>query len=200
MSSSLIDEEILGPIAVLRFCRPRQRNTLSTETLASLSNILEKYKNDSSLRVIILTGTDDVFLSGADISELSRLDAERAKSFSRTGQKLTQTIADLHAVTIAAINGFCLGGGLDFALACKIRLASAAAIFSHPGAKLGIMTGWGGTQRLPRIIGRTQALDLFITARRLSSTEALRLGLVTQIADPVLEAALDLAKRLVSTS
>jgi enoyl-CoA hydratase len=152
------------------------------------------------LRVIILTGSDDVFLSGANIRELTKLDIQTARMFSKKGQALTRSIAESKATTIAAINGYCMGGGLDFALACDIRIASSSAVFAHPGARLGIITGWGGTQRLPRLIGKTKALELFSTARRFSSAEALKAGLITRIADPVLEEATALARKLVSTS
>jgi enoyl-CoA hydratase/carnithine racemase len=101
-----------------------------------------------------------------------------------------QTIANASQVTIAAINGYCMGGALDLALACDIRVASSTAVFAHPGAKLGIITGWGGTQRLPRIIGRTRALEMFATARRIDSKQALQAGLVTRVQDPVLPCAI----------
>jgi enoyl-CoA hydratase/carnithine racemase len=113
--------------------------------------------------------------------------------FSKFGQDLFQTIADARQLTIAAINGYCMGGGLDLALACDIRVASTSAVFSHPGARLGIITGWGGTQRLPRTIGRARALEFFVTARRLGSEEALSVGLITKIADPVLSCAVEIA-------
>ncbi len=134
-----------------------------------------------------------VFASGADIRELTNLDSASAREFAKTGQVLFQTIASAHQVTIAAVNGYCMGGGLDLALASDIRLASANAVFAHPGARLGIITGWGGTQRLPRIVGKARALEFFATARRVSSQEALKIGLITQIHDPVLESALALA-------
>jgi len=200
MNPASITEFYSGAIATLQFCRPVERNPLSEATLDSLAHSLAKIEKNSSLRVLILTGTDDVFLSGADIRELASLTPTEAAAFSRRGQELTQRISNLEAVTIAAVNGYCMGGGLDFALACDIRIASTNAVFAHPGARLGIITGWGGTQRLPRLIGRTKALELFTTARRLTSAEALEVGLVTQIADPVLEAAIDLGNRLLATS
>lgn len=199
MSDSFIEEEFVGPIPILRFCRPTQRNTLSSPTLNRLAELLSKFSAVPP-PAIILTGTDDAFLSGADINELSLLTPESAKEFSQYGQTLTNILANLKAVTIAAINGFCLGGGLDFALSCDIRLASKSAVFAHPGARLGIITGWGGTQRLPRLIGRTRAIELFATARRIDANEALRIGLVTRIEDPVLEAGIDLAEQIISTS
>jgi enoyl-CoA hydratase len=200
MNTPPIAEQITGSIVTLRFCRPVERNPLSINTLNTLDKTLKRLSEDDSVRVIILTGSEDIFLSGANIRELETLDTDAAKAFSHKGQVLTQTIADNKAVTIAAINGYCMGGGLDFALACHIRIASSSAIFAHPGAKLGIITGWGGTQRLPRIIGRTRALEMFATARRMSSAEALKAGLITQIADPVLDAAMVLASQIISTS
>lgn len=107
--------------------------------------------------------------------------------------KACSQIADAKQVTIAAINGYCMGGGLDLALACDTRVASKDAVLSHPGAKRGIITGWGGTQRLPRLIGRQRALDLFLTARLIRSEEALQIGLISSICDPVLTCALQLA-------
>ena len=199
MSDSFVEQEFAGPIAILRFCRAAQRNPLSRPTLNRLSELLTKF-SQTSPPVVILTGTDDAFLSGADINELRHLDPEQATEFSKYGQALTNTLANLNAITIAAINGFCMGGGLDFALACKIRIASQTAVFAHPGARLGIITGWGGTQRLPRIIGRTRAIELFTTGRRIDAEEALKIGLVTQVADPVLEAGIDLANRIIATS
>jgi enoyl-CoA hydratase len=198
--STLIAEEIVGSISIVRFSRPSQRNTLSTETLNALDATLDRLKTDQSVRAVVFTGTADAFASGADISELARLDPSQAHEFSRRGQQLTGAIANLPQMTIAAINGFCMGGGLDFALACDIRIASRSAVFAHPGSKLGIITGWGGTQRLPRLVGKSKAIELFSSARRFSSDEALKAGLITEIADPVLAAAIAIANRSISTS
>ena len=195
-----ISEEIIGSTTIVRFSRPSQRNTLSTETLNALTETLTRLRSNISLRAVIFTGTADAFASGADINELIRLNPSQAREFSRRGQQLTNTIANLEQVTIAAINGFCMGGGLDFALACDIRIASKSAVFAHPGSNLGIITGWGGTQRLPRLIGKSRAIELFSTARRVTSEEALQSGLITQIADPVLEAAMAIANKSTPTS
>ena len=193
-------EKISGEIAIIRFTNPAERNPLSHETLDRLAAFLERLKQEPTIRAVILTGTDDVFLSGADIRDLRNLDRTSATIFSQKGQSLAHALAELQPVTIAAINGYCMGGGLDLALACNTRIASQSAVFAHPGARLGIITGWGGTQRLPRLIGRTRAIELFVTARRLSSTDALEAGLVTQIADPVLETAIAVAKQTITTS
>ena len=184
--STAIVVEVDGPIAILRFANPQQRNALSLATLKQLQITLDETTNRSEIKCIIFTGSDDVFASGANIRDLTRLNAKSAEEFSRFGQGLFQTIADATQLTIAAINGYCMGGAMDLALACDIRVASPNAVFAHPGARLGIITGWGGTQRLPRVVGRTAALDLLLTAKRINADDALRLGLVTQLAsDPV---------------
>lgn len=193
MGDSSLLVEIHGSAAVVRFNRPGQRNSLSVSTLEELNNTLGRLLGRPDLKAIIFTGTGDVFASGADISELVQLNPAVAHSFSRLGQQTFQQIADAKQVTIAAINGYCMGGGLDLALACDIRVASKDAVLSHPGAKRGIITGWGGTQRLPRLIGKQRALDLFLTARHVRSEEALQIGLVNSICDPVLDCALELA-------
>lgn len=199
-----IDDQLLiqssGSIAIVTFNRPKERNTLSTTILNRLDDALTELLQDQQLKAIVFTGSADVFLSGADINELTRLTPRTGRTFSKRGQQLCQRIADALPVTIAAINGFCMGGGLDFALACDIRLASAFAEFAHPGARLGIITGWGGTQRLPRLIGKSRALELFITARRFPSEEALRTGLITEIYDPVLVRAIELANDVIIPS
>ena len=182
--------ELEDSIAVVRFNLPAERNPLSLITLQGLATTSSALIARDDIRAIIFTGTDEVFLSGADIRELTQLDAESASVFSKLGQRTFQAIADATQITIAAINGYCMGGGLDLALACDIRIASREAVFSHPGARLGIITGWGGTQRLPRIIGRARSLEFFATARRFTSREALEIGLISHISDRVLESAL----------
>ena len=198
--SQSVVTEISGSIATVRFNRPVQRNPLSLDTLQDLKRTTTALFARAELQAVIFTGDDDVFASGANIRELTQLDAERALKFSKFGQDLFQTIADARQVTIAAINGYCMGGGLDLALACDIRVASTTAIFSHPGARLGIITGWGGTQRLPRIIGRVRALEFFVTARRYSSAAALQMGLISRVSDPVLECALECAHEAIGVA
>jgi len=185
--------EVTGSIAIVRFNRPAQRNPLSLATLAELKCTTSTLFSRNDVQAVIFTGTDDVFASGANIRELAQLDPEKALQFSKFGQDLFQTIANARQVTIAAINGYCMGGGLDLALACDVRVAATTAVFSHPGVRLGIITGWGGTQRLPRIVGRAHAFELFATARRLPSETALSIGLVTTVEDPILPCAVRIA-------
>lgn len=185
--------EARSSFAIVRINRPRERNSLSVATLQELDLIVSTLITHADINTIIFTGTDDVFASGADIGELRALTLETAREFAARGQRLMQKIADAPQLTIAAINGYCMGGGLDLALACDFRCASPAAVFAHPGARLGIITGWGGTQRLPRLIGTARALEMFATAKRVTSDEAYEIGLVSRIGEPVLDCAIEIA-------
>jgi enoyl-CoA hydratase len=184
-----------GAIAVIRFNRPAQRNPLSVSTLHDLEDTLLALMPRDDVKFLIFTGTGDVFASGANIRELAQLDSMTALQFSQLGQRVFQRIADAPQRTVAAINGYCIGGALDLALACDIRIASTDASFAHPGARLGIITGWGGTQRLPHIIQKGRALELFLTARRISSAEALEMGLVSSLSDDPLDSAMSIARK-----
>lgn len=170
---------------LIRFNRPEIRNPLSLEVLDELGQILDSVSGQQNIQNIIFTGTGDIFASGANLKEIAKVTPETAREFARRGQALMNRIAALPQKTIAAINGHCYGGALDLALACDVRIASPNAVFCHPGVGLGIITGWGGTQRLPRLIGEAAALDMFFTARRVNAEEALRIGLINEIADPL---------------
>jgi enoyl-CoA hydratase len=182
-------------VAVLRINRPAQRNSLSIATLLNLETAFTKLSARPDITAVIFTGAADVFASGADIRELRTLTPDSARAFANRGQNLFQRIADARQLTIAAVNGYCMGGGLDLALACRVRVASTSAVFAHPGARLGIITGWGGTQRLPKLVGAARALELFTTARRLTASEALDIGLVTRLGPDALAAAFEVASR-----
>ena len=196
--SPAIVTELDDAIAVIRFNQPAQRNPLSIDTLHDLETVLSELTVRNDVKALIFTGTADIFASGANIRELAQLDAVSALQFSQLGQRVFQTIADASQLTIAAINGYCMGGALDLALACHIRVASKSAVFSHPGARLGIITGWGGTQRLPRIIGRARVMEFFLTAGRYSSSAALEMGLISRVADPVIECAREWADEAIA--
>jgi enoyl-CoA hydratase len=185
--------ELATSVLLVRLNRPTERNPLSIAILQALQAELSKWFASDRIKTIIFTGTANVFASGANIRELVTLDSRTAREFAELGQKLLNDIAATRQTTIAAINGYCIGGGLDLALACDLRIASANAKFAHPGARLGIITGWGGTQRLPRLIGRTRAFEMFLTTRTLRADEALLSGLVDLVADPVVAEALRLA-------
>lgn len=163
----------------IRFNNPKERNPLSIEILEKLNKILDDIPKN--IKTVIFIGTDDVFASGANLREIAQITGETAKEYALRGQNLMKKISELPQVTIACVNGFCFGGALDLALSCKKRIALPNALFCHPGANLGIMTGWGGTQRLPRLIGEAKALEMFLTAKRVDADEALKIGLVDEI-------------------
>lgn len=175
---------------ILRFARPEIRNPLSIAVLAQLRLIVDDLIVDTSVERLILTGTGNVFASGADLREIGGVSAEDARGFALRGQTLMSAIASLPQVTIAAVNGFCYGGALDLALACDHRIASPEAQFAHPGTGLGIITGWGGTQRLPRLIGEAAALEMFLTAGPVDANRALQWGLIDGIEEDVLTGAM----------
>jgi enoyl-CoA hydratase len=185
--------EARSSFAIVRINRPAERNSLSVATLQELDSAVSAFINQKDLSAIIFTGTNDVFASGADIRELATLTPATAREFAARGQALFQKIADASQLTIAAINGYCMGGGLDLALCCDLRCASPNAVFAHPGARLGIITGWGGTQRLPRLIGTARAFEMFATAKRVDSREAYEIGLASRIGEPVLDCAIEIA-------
>jgi enoyl-CoA hydratase/carnithine racemase len=171
---------------VIRFDRPNIRNPLSINVLRSLERTLDEV---SVYDRVIFTGTDGIFASGADLREIRAIRPGGAREFAERGQRLMSRIAALEIDTIAAVNGYCFGGALDIALACNRRVASPNAQFAHPGAGLGIITGWGGTQRLPRLVGTAHALEMFFTASPIDSARAVRIGLVDSIVDdPVADA------------
>lgn len=192
-SPSIILEE-RGAVAVIRLNRSKERNPLSTHTLERLQNVFAALDSREDVSSIIFTGTGDAFASGANIKELQTLTSNEALEFSRRGQRLFQGVEDARKLTVAAVNGFCMGGGLDLALACRIRVASRTAVFAHPGARLGIITGWGGTLRLPRIVAHAVAFEMFLTGRRLSAKEAFEFGLADYVAESALMKALEIAR------
>jgi enoyl-CoA hydratase len=145
----------------------------------------------------LITGTEKAFAVGADISELSRLTPAEAYEFSREGQRVLGAVERAGVPVIAAIQGYCMGGGLDLALACHARTATPDAVFAHPGGALGILTGWGGTQRLTRLIGRARALEMLATGRQVDAREALALGLLHRIFTP--DALVSGAEALIAT-
>lgn len=172
---------------IVTFTRPEIRNPLSVDVLEKLIEIVGSM--DAS--ALIFTGIGDVFASGADLREIATVDGETAREFAMRGQRLMTAISESPAKTIAAVNGFCYGGALDLALACDIRIASQNAEFCHPGAGLGIMTGWGGTQRLTKLVGEAAALEMFILGRKVDAKNAFAIGLIDAIADKPLSAAME---------
>jgi enoyl-CoA hydratase len=189
MSNAVIIEETDRNV-IVRFNRPEIRSPLSISVLETVAAIVDDIERRDDIGRMIFTGVGTVFASGADLREIAEVDAETAREFALRGQNLMKRISELNAATIAAVNGICFGGALDLALACDRRIASPDAMFSHPGADLGIMTGWGGTQRLSRLVGEAVSLEMFFTAKRVNSNEAMLIGLVDEVADDPLARAL----------
>ena len=171
-----------GMIAYVTVDRPKVLNALNTSTWNDLKAAFEDAKADASVRGVILTGSGDkAFIAGADISELAHLDAYGAEESSRLGQGVLDFIENLGKPVIAAINGFALGGGCETAMACTMRIAAEQARFGQPEVKLGLLPGGGGTQRLPRLVGKGRAMQLILTGETISAHEAYRIGLVNEV-------------------
>jgi enoyl-CoA hydratase/carnithine racemase len=180
-------------LTVLRLSSDDGTNRLTRACIASLTETLCALRHVGD--GVIITGNSNFFSVGADLKEIAYLTGPAAYEFARLGQDLMSTIASFPAPVYAAIAGYCMGGGLDLALACHRRIGAPNAIFGHRGAALGLITGWGGTQRLPRLIGKGQALAMLVAADKIDAVQALRLGLVDVIAaDPVAEAARQLQR------
>jgi enoyl-CoA hydratase len=171
-----------GSIAYVTVNRPKVLNALNTPTWTDLQSAFQDAKSDASVLGVILTGAGDkAFIAGADISELAHVDAYDAEESSRFGQGVLNLIENLGKPVVAAINGFALGGGCETAMACTIRIAVEHARFGQPEVKLGLLPGGGGTQRLPRLVGKGRALQLILTGETISAQEAYRIGLVNEV-------------------
>jgi enoyl-CoA hydratase len=191
-----------GPLAILTLNRPEKRNALNASLRAGLLAALESAAADRNIRAIILTGAGDkAFVAGADISEFEgRTPVDQFRVMK--GASIYDALERIAKPTIAAVNGFCLGGGMELALACDIRIASASARFGQPEVNLGIIPGGGGTQRLPRIAGLGAALHLILTGEIIDAQHALRIGLVQEVVEPatLLTRAIEVAEGIASKS
>ncbi|MHB1701881.1 MAG: enoyl-CoA hydratase-related protein [Acidobacteriaceae bacterium] len=177
--------EIEGAIATVTLNRPKVLNALDAATFSDLRSIFTALAADDSIRAILITGAGDrAFAAGADIRELSMVDGLAGKQLSLRGQAIFSLIENCGKPVIACINGFALGGGCELALACTLRLASNTAKLGQPEVKLGLLPGYGGSQRLPRLIGQGAALHLLLTGEMISAEEALRIGLVNEVLPP----------------
>jgi len=188
-------------IGVLTVNRPDKLNALSNELTEELLQILDTVEKDVDLRVLVITGAGDkAFVAGADIKELVERDAVMGRDVSRSRQALFARIENLPVPVIAAVNGYALGGGLELALACNIRIASEKAQFGAPEVKLGIIPGDGGTQRLPRLVGLGRAMEMVLTGDFIDALEAHRIGLVNRVVphEELMENVMALAKKIAS--
>lgn len=175
--------------AVLELISADGTNKLGSDAIMVLRRQIQELQLEAEtgqIKALIITGNEKFFSAGADLNEIAQLTGPEAFVFSRSGQVLMNLIDRFPVPVIAAIQGYCMGGGMDLALACDFRIAAPNTVFGHRGASLGLITGWGGTQRLARLIGKPRALQMFLLAEMVKANEALRIGLVDQIAvDPL---------------
>jgi enoyl-CoA hydratase len=168
-------------VAVLTFAPDAGYPRLTMGVLAELGELLNQVKLSDLFQGVVIAANSHSFATGASIEEVASVEGVTARDFAEAGQSLFNHVANFPLPIAAAIRGYCLGGGLDLALACHLRVATYDASFGHPGASLGLVTGWGGTQRLTRLIGRAAATQLLLTAERVPATQALTLGLVDEL-------------------
>lgn len=174
---------ISGKTALVELARPDQLNVLDEQALNELEFVLN-HLLEQGVKAAILTGQGRAFTTGADVKAMAEMDERAARAFSLKGNQIFQRIEEHPAIFVAAVNGYALGGGLELALACDLRLASSKAVFGQPEINLGIIPGFGGTQRLPRLIGPTRAKEWILTGRRYNAQEALTAGLVLEVVEP----------------
>jgi enoyl-CoA hydratase len=197
----LIDVALEDAVALVTVDRRDAMNALDIATLTELRDRLRELADDESVRAVILTGAGEkAFVAGADIKYMSGLDVDAAKAWGALGHEAGRLLETMPKPTVAAINGFALGGGCELALACDIRYAATTAKLGQPEVNLGIIPGWGGTQRLARACGVGVAKELIFTGRLVAADEALRIGLVNAVHDPVLEKARETARVLAAKS
>ncbi|MCX7975360.1 MAG: enoyl-CoA hydratase-related protein [Candidatus Aminicenantes bacterium] len=180
--------------------RPDKLNALNRETIEELIQAFENWRHDEEVLAVILTGAGEkAFVAGADISELARLDESSGREYARRGQELTLIIENYPKPVLAVINGYALGGGTELAMACHLRLASETAKMGQPEVKLGLIPGFGGTQRLARLIGKGRALEVILSGRMVTASEALSWGLVNRVVptERLMEEAENLAKEII---
>lgn len=187
MSATHVQFEEREDVRIVRLQSDDGTNRLTRNCVLALTDTVLQLAVEK--KPLVLAGNDRFFSAGAELEEISALNAPSALEFSTMGQALMSAIDHFPAPVYAAISGYCMGGGLDLALACRHRIAAPHAVFGHRGAALGLITGWGGTQRLPRLIGKGRALEMFVGAEKITAAQALHIGLVDAIAaDPVAEA------------
>lgn len=199
---AFVELEKKGAVGVITMNRPEALNALNDQVLRDLDGVLEQVEQDEEILVVVLTGAGRSFVAGADIGQMAGFTAVEAKAFGVYGNQVFLKLENLTKPTIAAVNGFALGGGCELCMACDIRLASEKAKFGQPEVGLGITPGFGGTQRLARIVGTANAMELILTAKTIRAEDALALGLVTHVypAEELMDKALELANAIAANA
>ncbi|MCK4630722.1 MAG: enoyl-CoA hydratase/isomerase family protein [Bacteroidales bacterium] len=192
--------EVRNNIATITMNRPEALNALNNDFFSDMELLLDNIREDNEIRILVITGEGKAFVAGADIAEMVSMDKSKAEKFSSRGQDVFHGLEKLNVPVIAAVNGYALGGGCELAMACDIRVASSKAKFGQPEVSLGLIPGFGGTQRLPRLVGLGNALNLLLTADQISADEALRIGLVQKVTEPeqLMDEVYKLAERILS--
>ncbi|MBU8933290.1 MAG: enoyl-CoA hydratase/isomerase family protein [candidate division Zixibacteria bacterium] len=195
-----LEVEQKGKVLVVTINREKAMNALNCETVSELLSLFQERHDDNSFGCVIITGAGKAFVAGADITEIAKLDTDAGIAYSADGLKMMQAISDFPKPVIAAINGFALGGGSELALACDIRLASEKAKLGQPEVNLGIIPGFGGTQRLSRLVGRGKAMQLILTGAMINAQEAYRIGYVDEVypMEELMDKALEMANLICS--
>jgi enoyl-CoA hydratase len=181
MSDSPVKYEVADRIATITVSRPDKLNALDDSTLRALGEAIDRARKSTDVGGVILTGAGRAFVAGADISQFPTMSEDEARTFALRGQEVFRRYEKSPKPVIAAVNGFALGGGCELAMACHVRIAADVAKFGQPEVKLGIIPGYGGTQRLPRLVGRGRAVQLILTGETIDANEALRIGLVNAV-------------------
>ncbi len=191
---------IADNIATITLCRPESLNALNSLFFTEMEHLISSLKGYKDVKVLIITGEGKAFVAGADISEMANMTSEEGFNFSKKGQSVFRSLELLDIPVIAAVNGFALGGGCEFAMSCDFRIANNKAKFGQPEVNLGLIPGYAGTQRLSRLVGLGDALYLLMTADMISADEALRLGLVQKVVEPeqLMPVVLEIAKKIAS--
>src|SRR6476620_7824690 len=202
MTYKTIEVSVADRIATITVNRPDKLNALNVAVFDDLSLVVDEVHDRKDIGGVIVTGAGRAFVAGADISELEPHGALAAKSLARRGQLVFNRLESLPKPVIAAVNGFALGGGCELAMACHVRLASDMAKFGQPEVKLGLIPGYGGTQRLPRLVGKGRALQLLMTGEIIDATEALRIGLVNKVvpATELMKTATDMMRAMLANA
>ncbi len=198
MEYKILKTEINEGIAIVTISRPNAMNALNTRFFHEMDDLVAKMNADSAVRAMIITGEGKAFVAGADIAEMVDKDEDGGESFSRLGQNTFSSFGKMRIPVIAAINGFALGGGMELAMGCDFRIANTKAKFGQPEVTLGLIPGYAGTQRLPRLVGMGDALYLLMTADMIGAEDALRIGLVQKVVEPeeLMETVIKIAKNI----
>ena len=200
MEYQILKTEVNDGIAVVTISRPEALNALNTRFFNEMDDLVKNMNERSDVRVMVITGEGKAFVAGADIAEMVDKDSEGGEAFSRLGQNTFSSFGKMKIPVIAAINGFALGGGLELAMGCDFRIASTRAKFGQPEVNLGLIPGYAGTQRLPRLVGMGDALYLLMTADMISAEDALRIRLVQKVVEPeeLMDTVMTIARNIAS--